>query len=398
MIIRNLQQNFDKEIIMISADFVFKSKDQYRIYYQVDSKYQNFIQSDATAFLAAAIVPCMKLKEDIIVEGTVSKKFLKSMKTLMSLVESWNIGLSKVAISVKQQMEDAKSLGKNGLFFSGGVDSFYTYLKLNEENKTKRINHFLFVHGFDIPLVDTKLYGYIEKNILSVASQEKVNVIRVKTNVREMLDKYVLWNYSHGAALASVALVIRRGLANVYFSGAVEPAALYPYGMHPRLDPLWSTEKMKIIHFGHRTLRINKVKFIATSSIARKTLRVCWRNRLGEYNCSRCEKCIRTMVHLYVWGVLKDFKTFRSDIDLNTLSSLHLPKSFIRYFKTALDVLKLDNDDIPLIEALKICIDSNLNISLKTKILLGIRKFINELDIKYTKGKLFYLLSRRGVI
>ena len=398
MIIRNLQQNLDKEIITISADFLFKNGDQYRIYYQVDSKYQNFIQLDATAFLAAAIVPCMRLKEDIVVEGAVSRKFLKSMKTLMSLLASWNIGLSKVTISVKQQIEDSESLGKNGLFFSGGVDSFYTYLRLNEENRAKRINHFLFVHGFDIPLADNKLYSHIEKSIVAVASQEKVNVIRVKTNVREVLDKYVLWNYSHGAALASVALAIRKGLGNVYLSGAVEPAALYPYGMHPKLDPLWSTEKMKIIHFGHKTLRINKIKFIADSAIARKTLRVCWRNRLGEYNCSRCEKCLRTMVHLYAWGVLKDFKTFKNDIDLHALSSLRLPKSFVRYFKTALDVLKLDNDNTPLADALRNCINNSLNIGLKTKIIVRTREFVNELDIKYTKGKLFYLLSRKGLV
>ena len=72
MTIRNLRQTLGKEAILISADFVFGSGDKYKIYYQVDLMYKNFIQLDATSFLAVAILPCMKLKEDIIVEENVS--------------------------------------------------------------------------------------------------------------------------------------------------------------------------------------------------------------------------------------------------------------------------------------------------------------------------------------
>jgi len=397
VIIRNFQQKFNQKTITISADFLFKNGDKDHIYLQIDSKYKGFTQSDATAFLAISVLPCMKLREDIDVEGTVSKKFLKSMNYLMRLVESWNIGLFKVNIYAKSQMEDTKSLGKNGLFFSGGVDSFYTYLKVKSRSRNKRVRYLVFVHGFDISLTDNKLYIRVEKNIQRIANYENVNVIKVKTNMREMLDRYVVWDYSHGSAMASIALALRRGLANVYFSGAIEPA-MYEYGMHPKLDSLWSSEKMKIVHFGYKTLRINKVKFITNFKIARETLRVCWRNKYGEYNCCRCEKCLRTMIHLYVWGALKDFKTFKNDIDLKLISKLRLGKSYIRYFTTALDELVVKNDNAGLVKALRSCIDKSINVDLKTKMLLRIKKFVNEIDIKYADGKLSHLLTRRGLI
>jgi len=39
---------------------------------------------------------------------------------------------------------------------------------------------------------------------------------------------------------------------------------------------------------------------------------VCWANRPGLLNCSRCEKCIRNQVILAALGVLEHFRTFES--------------------------------------------------------------------------------------
>ena len=51
--------------------------------------------------------------------------------------------------------------------------------------------------------------------------------------------------------------------------------------------------------------RLEKVERLADSEVARRTLRVCWRNLDGRYNCGRCEKCLRTMVALEALGVLR---------------------------------------------------------------------------------------------
>ena len=129
MIIRNLQQEFAKKTITISADFVFKNKDQYKIYFQIDRKYQSFIKFDATAFLAAAILPCMKIKEDIFIEGSVSKKIINSMAKLMNLLESWNLGLSKINIYPEKITYDLENSVNNGLFFFRRSGFFLQLLK-----------------------------------------------------------------------------------------------------------------------------------------------------------------------------------------------------------------------------------------------------------------------------
>jgi hypothetical protein len=49
---------------------------------------------------------------------------------------------------------------------------------------------------------------------------------------------------------------------------------------------------------------------VASSPLALQTLRVCWRSKELQYNCCWCEKCIRTMLCLYVAGVLDRCSAF----------------------------------------------------------------------------------------
>ncbi len=86
---------------------------------------------------------------------------------------------------------------------------------------------------------------------------------------------------------------------------------LAPWGSHPLTDVLWSTESMRVIHYGAEVTRIQKImREIAGSRVARDHLRVCWENRRGQSNCGECEKCIRTIVALKIAGVLEQCPSF----------------------------------------------------------------------------------------
>jgi hypothetical protein len=63
---------------------------------------------------------------------------------------------------------------------------------------------------------------------------------------------------------------------------------------------------------------------IAQSPLALQHLRVCYMNQNDSYNCSRCEKCLRTMVSLYAAGVLDKAETFPSDIDPDLLAAVSI--------------------------------------------------------------------------
>ena len=237
MTIKNIQVELTDKTASLSADMQFKSGNNNRIYFSVDRKYGKFIVKDASPFLAVVLFSCMKISENITIEGSVSEKLLKSTQKIMNLVESWNMGMKKVNIKVKQAVKDTINKKNVALFFSGGVDSSYTYLKNKKEGKNK-ITHLITVHGFDVKLENNSLFNEAITPIMNFAKTEKVEIIVVRTNIRQITDRYVEWEDQCGSAMGAVCLALRNGLKEVYMSAGVELAAMRPVGSDPELDPL----------------------------------------------------------------------------------------------------------------------------------------------------------------
>jgi hypothetical protein len=105
----------------------------------------------------------------------------------------------------------------------------------------------------------------------------------------------------HGAALAAIALALAPNHGLVYIASTYSYADLHPWGSHPLLDPLWSTEAVQIVHDGGET-RVDKLRLLVQYPDVLARVRVCWEN-LGNYNCGLCEKCVRTMLGLRALGV-----------------------------------------------------------------------------------------------
>ena len=51
-----------------------------------------------------------------------------------------------------------------------------------------------------------------------------------------------------------------------------------------------------------------------------QNLRVCWRNPDGAYNCGQCDKCLRTMVNLYLADALGRCTTLPAQLDLKQIA------------------------------------------------------------------------------
>jgi hypothetical protein len=196
------------------------------------------------------------------------------------------------------------------LFFSSGVDSFYSLIMHRDE-----VDNLLLVHGFDLPLADTDTFAQAEARAREVARLFGKRLIVLRTNMRwERPSVPVLtnmrwewphvpcgWEMSHGAAMAAVAHALAPNHGKVYIASSHSYADLHPWGSHPLLDPLWSSNSVKIIHDGGET-RINKLRALASYPEALARLRVCVES-LGSHNCGRCEKCVRTMLGLRALGI-----------------------------------------------------------------------------------------------
>ncbi|HVF69437.1 MAG TPA: hypothetical protein VNA13_02605, partial [Xanthomonadales bacterium] len=343
MNITNLLISKKINVLTFSANVAFKGSQPERMYFSTDLKNQQFINADYSPFLAAVLLPCMKTGEDIVVKGFVSKKLLENTEKIMDLVVGWNVGLrrinvipAKAGIHPKRPSQEAGSPIKSGMtnhasflqartispsiasFFSAGVDSFYTYLK--HKNKKDKISSLILVHGFDIPLENKILFAKTKKTVEKIAEVEKVNAICVKTNVGEIIEKHLIWDFAHGGALAAVGLFL--GLNKIFIPAGLRKDELFPYGTHPNLDKLWSTEKTVFTHDGTEYNRLGKImNVVGKSPLALKYLRVCTQNIKGKYNCSRCYKCLQTMIELVCANALHKVKTF-DRLDLKAVSNM----------------------------------------------------------------------------
>lgn len=278
---------------------------------------ETYVHNDASPFATALLLPAMKEGEDLIIRGSISEQLYKGMHAVMHEVLSWDIGLKPIKIEVDNLVADTLQPHRTASFFSGGVDSFYTYLKhKTDPAEADRIDSFVLVKGFDIEPRNAPLWDRTLQNISAIAAAEEIELVVVKTNIKRLVEPILSWDYVHGGCLAAVGLFLRGALRQIYVPSTLSLEEQVPWGSCLALDGHWSTETTKFVHDGTEATRINKVIWqIAKSPLALEHLRVCYENEKAAYNCGRCDKCLRTMVNLYIAGALEKSKTFPHYID-----------------------------------------------------------------------------------
>lgn len=196
-------------------------------------------------------------------------------------------------------------------FFSGGVDGFFTAVTRPD------VEALIFVHGFDIRLANTSLREQAAENAREAAQHLGKELIEIVTDMKDYPPIDVNWGMAHGSAMAAVAHMVADRFGKVYIPATYTYADAFPWGSHPLTDPLWSSDRVRIVHHGAAVTRFDKLGVLARHPVAAAHLRVCWENRRGRFNCGQCEKCTRTMVALRAHGVLEEFRTFPDGLDLN---------------------------------------------------------------------------------
>ncbi|MFA6361419.1 MAG: hypothetical protein WCX33_01270 [Candidatus Shapirobacteria bacterium] len=284
------------------------------VHFTFDKRYKSFLYNDASPFAAALLLPSMKQGEDLIINGKISKQLYDGMQKIIEIVSKWDIGLKPINIKADEIIADIAKPTGVATFFSGGVDSFYTYLK-----HKKKINHLLLVNGYDIDPHNKNLWSMTQQNIEEIAVKEKVGLIEIETNIRPLIEPILPWDYTHGGCLAAAGLCLRKKLNIIYIPSSYTLEQQFPWGSNFELDHLWGTEKLTYIHDGTEASRVEKVAKISHSSTVVEHLRVCYMNEKGKYNCGKCGKCLRTMVNLYLAGILEKTTTFPHKIDVKKI-------------------------------------------------------------------------------
>ena len=169
------------------------------------------------AFVAALLTPAMALGERLSIEGAVSGQLMQSLPRLQAIYQEWNEGFEIISVEpsgLDHSAAPEEHPRRMGLFFSLGVDSFYSLFKNQRDHPgdEKTIDHLLFVRRIDIAIDDPKLddlFAMSVRNAKKVADQFGKTLVVASTNLRRFTNQFVSWGKTcHGAALAGIALAL----------------------------------------------------------------------------------------------------------------------------------------------------------------------------------------------
>jgi Glycosyl transferase family 2 len=280
------------------------------------------------SILAACLMPAMRAGGTLDLPGAFSPQLLSAQAEFQALQREWSRGwdfgdppLELVDVrATPGPVETGETRGRIAAFFSAGVDSWSTLLNHPE------ITDLIFVRGFDLPATETALSREVEATLRDVAERTGRTLHVVCTDLRTLTDPFVRWEVFFGCGLATVALALAPLFERIFFAGDSDYEANVPMGANPAADHRWSTERMTVVHDGGRYSRVDRLRRIANDPLVASTLRVCWENRGGAYNCGRCRKCLLTMVTLEALGVRERFVTFPRELDLERVAAAHPAK------------------------------------------------------------------------
>lgn len=260
----------------------------------------------------------------------VDRLLVDNVTAVMGIWKSWYPALHVVPIEAPARSASTFGARRSAVFFSGGVDSFFTLLRNEQQPEGAPADDLIAIHGFDILLENEAAFDQHLGRLERVAAETGKTLVPVRMNLRQTrLRELSMGGLWHGCALASVGLLMESRYDRLLIPASEDVPGLGPWGSHPATDPLLSSSTTTVVHDGEAFPRWEKLEFLAGFDLALRSLRVCAGDTAE--NCAACEKCYRNMIILDVLNVLGRSKTFPAKaLDLEKVSSI-----FVRGWREA---------------------------------------------------------------
>jgi hypothetical protein len=256
--------------------------------------------------------------EDLEIDGPVDAELLRNVHELMEVWSCWQKGKRPVRV-VAGEVSGFESVGqRTGLFFTAGVDSFFSLLhhdekaRLNPQWRQASIDDLIYIKGYDIPLRHQSALDRKETELQKVADRTGKTLITLVTNFRDTavsLQGKKWGPVVHGPAVVASGLLLGKRWHTLLLSASHTFAEFEPWGSTIFTDPLLSTSHTLIRHYGAGFDRMGKTEFLSRFDVALDHLHVCWKHGL-ENNCGVCEKCFRTLLAFDMANAGDRLKTF----------------------------------------------------------------------------------------
>jgi GT2 family glycosyltransferase len=290
---------------------------------QVWFRSETAVVPSADAALATCLMPAMRSGGTLELSEPVSPRLLRTQREFQAVQRAWSLDwefgdppLREVEVVAPTRVPHPATPGRVAAFFSGGADSWSTVLDNPD------VTDLIFVRGTDIlPRLAHQegLADEVEARLREVAEELGLRLHVVETNIREMSDPLARWESYFSSAMVAIAHFLAPMFERVLMASMTDHETQTPIGSARLVDQLWSSETLEVVDDGGRFSREQRLRRICRHPLVQRTLRVCWHNTGGAYNCGRCHKCVLTMISLEAIGVRRQVGTFPPELDLGLL-------------------------------------------------------------------------------
>jgi hypothetical protein len=159
-----------------------------RVFVEYDSDISDVEESILNISILSTVIPvAWGIGADIYIDK-IDKTYLHSIHVIRDVFKKFYPKFSfSTSIHVKNVVSNEFDNKGVGLLFSSGLDSLTSYIR-HEKERPELIS----IWGADIPCYERKFWEKVKKHICNFANQEKLTSHFIKTNMRDLLNEWVL--------------------------------------------------------------------------------------------------------------------------------------------------------------------------------------------------------------
>jgi hypothetical protein len=271
------------------------------------------LSASGEALGCAFVIPALLQGLEIRISEPVCAEWKENIRNLTQLLgEAWG---SPTTLAIDAKTTERKPLeGRlRGQFFSGGVDSFYELITTEKAPEA-----LICLHGFDMDLAEAAKFEHLQKGVSEICAERQIESVFLRTNIKKNATiAAVSWDDAHGGVLAAIGHLLSTKFHSVVIPPSWGQSSWRSlWGSHWKIDPLWSSQVLKVVHGDASATRLERIRRISTEPAVQRNLRVCWSEQARQGNCSSCPKCVRTMAVLHDCGQLENFTAFDSTVPI----------------------------------------------------------------------------------
>ena len=172
-------------------------------------------------FAAAALFPALVAQKDIKIDAPLSLVWMKNLSLLLKIFSKQ---LPSRIIKIQSEgfpADFSTPSNKSALLLTGDISSFPSQIQRHTS-----IDHFVFVHGYDIPLRDKTNRDTYKKSIRKTAAKINSKAIIIETNLRDHpLFEGVSWSEAKGCTIAAIAYLIEKDASRFFVTAPLNTAS-----------------------------------------------------------------------------------------------------------------------------------------------------------------------------